>query len=193
MTLGAAFTGETPGLSLQALLESLLFVADEPVTVTHLAQALGVAAEPVVAALDSLAASYRAEGRGLRLQRHHESVQLVSSPEAAPAVERFLGLSAGIGLSTAALETLAVIAYRQPLTRADIETVRGVNCDGVLRTLTSHGLVETAGRLEGPGRPFTFGTTVQFLQHFGLENVQQLPPLPDGQATGPDVRQAKRT
>ena len=184
--------GEEAGLSVQAQLESLLFVADEPVTLAQLVQVLGVAPEVVESVLAELAASYRTERRGIRLQRHQGSVQLVSAPEAAAAVERFLGLDRGTGLSTAALETLAVIAYRQPLTRTDIEAVRGVNCDAVLRTLTSHGLVETTGRLEGPGRPFLFGTTFQFLQYFGLENVDQLPPLPDGETAGPDRRTVTR-
>ncbi len=191
MTLAAAEPCVAPAdeamvLSLQAQLESLLFVADEPVTLSQLVQVLGVTPEVVEATLDELTEAYRLARRGIRLQRHQASAQLISAPEAAAAVERFLGLDRGTGLSTAALETLAVIAYRQPLTRTDIEAVRGVNCDGVLRTLTSHGLVETTGRLEGPGRPFLFGTTFQFLQYFGLESVNQLPPLPDGETAGPE-------
>jgi segregation and condensation protein B len=175
-----ATSAQTAGLSLPALLESLLFVADEPVTIEQLAQALESAPEQVTAALDQLASVYHeAGGRGVRLQRKGERVQLVSAPEAARAVERFLGVDLNTTLSTAAVETLAVIAYRQPLTRADIEAVRGVSCDGVLRTLISHGLVEPVGRLEQAGRPYQYGTTFQFLQYFGLESVADLPQLPE--------------
>ncbi len=170
---------QTTSLSLPALLESLLFVADEPVTIGQLVQVLAVPAETVESALAELASSYHAGGgRGIRLQRKHDRVQLISAPEAAPVLQRFLGVDLSTSLSTAAVETLAVVAYRQPLTRTEIEAVRGVNCDGVLRTLISHGLVEPVGRLEQPGRPFLYGTTFQFLQYFGLESLADLPPLP---------------
>jgi segregation and condensation protein B len=121
---------------------------------------------------------------GLRVQRRGDRLQLVTLPEAAPYIERLLGLDLTTRLSTAALETLAVIAYRQPLTRGEIEAVRGVNCDGVLRTLLSRGLVEPVGRLEQAGRPFQYGTTFQFLQYFALDSLDALPPLPDGKALG---------
>lgn len=166
-------------LTLSALLESLLFVAEEPVTIMQLAQVLEVSTEEVEAAIAQLGADYHSGGgRGIRLQRKNDRVQLISAPEAAPVLQRFLGVDLSTSLSTAAVETLAVIAYRQPLTRAEIESVRGVNCDGVLRTLISHGLVEAVGRLEQPGRPFLYGTTFQFLQYFGLESLADLPPLP---------------
>jgi segregation and condensation protein B len=181
-TLEEAQTGPstlTTSLSLPALLESLLFVADEPVTIGQLVQTLAVPAETVESALAELANAYHADGgRGIRLQRKHDRVQLISAPEAAPVLQRFLGVDLSSSLSTAAVETLAVIAYRQPLTRIEIEAVRGVSCDGVLRTLISHGLVEPVGRLEQPGRPFLYGTTFQFLQYFGLESLADLPPLP---------------
>ena len=108
-------------------------------------------------------------------------MQLVTAPEVAEDVRRFLGLSGSARLSTAALETLAIIAYRQPITRAEIEAIRGVNCDGVLRTLLAKGLIEEVGRAEGPGRPILYGTTMLFLQHFGLRSLADLPPL-DGVA-----------
>jgi segregation and condensation protein B len=179
----ASGQGENQGMSLPALVESLLFVAAEPVTIAQLAHVLGASAEATTAAVNELAGAYHANGgRGIRLQQKNDRVQLVSAPEAAPLIERFLGIDLSTSLSTAALETLAVIAYRQPLTRADIEAVRGVNCDGVLRTLISHGLVEPVGRLEQPGRPFLYGTTFQFLQYFGIESVAALPPLPGDQS-----------
>lgn len=170
----------TPGLSstalgLPALLECLLFVAPEPVTVAHLASSLDVPVELVEAALDQLAA--RLSQGGLRLQRSQNRVQLVTAPEAAAAIERFLGLNPTARLSPAALETLAIIAYRQPITRSQIDELRGVNSDGVLRTLLHWGLVEQGERLEQAGRPFQYGTTPDFLRYFGLQSLDELPPL----------------
>jgi len=162
-------------LALDARVEALLFVAAEPPTVAQLARALEVPAEAIEEALRTLADRLRE--RGLRLQRQGDRVQLVTAPEAAEDVRRFLGLSGGPRLSTAALETLAIIAYRQPITRAEIEAIRGVNCDGVLRTLLARGLIEEVGRAEGPGRPILYGTTMLFLQHFGLRSLADLPPL----------------
>ncbi len=177
-TAQTATIGVSGPLSLSALLESLLFVAEEPVTIEQLARVLEVSNDAVESAVAALSAEYhRGGGRGIRLQRKNDRVQLISAPEAAPVLQRFLGVDLSSSLSPAAVETLAVIAYRQPLTRAEIEAVRGVNCDGVLRTLVSHGLVEPVGRLEQPGRPFLYGTTFQFLQYFGLESLADLPPL----------------
>jgi segregation and condensation protein B len=165
-------------LTLAAIVESLLFVADAPVTVGQLTEAAGREVRDVEAALQALAESYA--GRGVRLQRKGNQVQLVSAPQAAPYVERFLGLSLSGKLSTAALETLAIIAYQQPVTRPQIEAIRGVNSDGVLRTLISKGLIEEVGRLETVGHPVLYGTTFEFLQYFGLNSLSELPPLEIG-------------
>jgi segregation and condensation protein B len=159
----------------ESLLESLLFVADEPVAVSQLSKVLEVEVKSIEEALDRLKAEY--SQRGLRIQRKGERVQMVTAPEAATYIERFLGLQLSGKLSTAALETLAIIAYQQPSTRAQIEAVRGVNCDGVLRTLTRKGLIEEIGRLEQAGRPILYGTTFEFLQYFGLQDLMELPPL----------------
>lgn len=161
--------------SLVALVESLLFVADSPVSIGRLAEALEVTTGQVEQALGELDAVYT--GRGLRLQRAGSRVQLVTAPEAAPSVERFLGLEARTHLSRAALETLAIIAYRQPISRPEIEAIRGVNSDSVLRTLLSVGLIEEVGRAQTVGRPILYGTTFEFLQHFGLRGLDELPPL----------------
>ncbi len=166
---------ERTDLELTSLIESLLFVADAPVTPAQLAAALDVEPKAVEEALDQLAADY--QQRGLRLQRKAGRVQLVTAPEAAPAVERFLGLELSSKLSPAALETLAIVAYRQPVTRAQVEAIRGVNSDSVLRTLINKGLIEAVGRLEQVGRPILYGTTFEFLQYFGLQDLQELPPL----------------
>lgn len=162
-------------MEVKPLLESLLFVADEPVAVGRLASAIGVDREAVEEALRELVEEY--ERRGLRLQCNGEQVQMVTAPEAAPYIERFLDLDLSSKLSAPALETLAVIAYQQPVTRAQIEAVRGVSCDSVLRTLVSKGLIEEMGRLPQAGRPILYGTTFEFLQYFGLRDLAELPPL----------------
>jgi segregation and condensation protein B len=179
----AVVGSEPPGqASLPLLLEGVLFVAAEPVQVARLAQLLDVSQEAIDIALADMGVAYRTQQRGVRLLRKGDRVQLTSAPEAAPYVERFLNLDLNTRLSPAALETLAVIAYKQPLTRGDMEAVRGVNCDGVLRTLLARELIEPVGRLEQPGRPFLYGTTNRFLQYMGLESLDDLPPLPEAAA-----------
>ena len=167
--------GDDASRNLAALVESLLFVADEPVTVGRLAQALEVKPAEVEAALAAVREGCAV--RGVRLQRSGGRVQLVSAPEAAPHIERFLGLEVSGRLSPAALESLAIVAYQQPATRAQVEAVRGVNSDSVLRTLTGKGLIEEVGRLDTVGRPILYGTTFDFLQFFGLESLDDLPEL----------------
>ena len=165
-------------LSLSSLVESLLFVADEPVSVERLATILQVPPEDAEILIKELASEYEQQ-RGLRLQFKGQRVQMVTAPEATEAVRLFLGLELESKLSPAALETLAIIAYRQPVTRAQIESVRGVNSDSVLRTLVNRGLVEDLGRLEQAGRPIVYGTSFEFLQQFGLSSLEQLPQLED--------------
>ena len=162
--------------SIARIAAALLFVAEGPVSVSQLARVLEAEPNEVESALGEVEA-WLADG-GLSLQRQDDRVQVVTAPDLAAYVERFLGLDLSNRLSAAALETLAIIAYRQPITRAEIEAIRGVNCDGVLRTLSTKGLVGEVGRLEQAGRPILYGTTFEFLQHFGLHQVQDLPPLP---------------
>jgi segregation and condensation protein B len=164
-----------PPPSASQLIEALLFVAGEPVTITQLARAIELPADSVELALAELALSYG--GRGIRLQRDGERVQLVSAPEAAAAVARFLGVEASTRLSPAALEVLAIVAYRQPLTRAQIEAIRGVDSSGVVRALLARDLISEAGRLESVGRPILYATTSLFLQQFGLTSLNDLPPI----------------
>lgn len=154
-------------------IEALLFVAGEPVTLGQLMRTLEVEQELVEKALRSLAREY--EGRGLRVQREGDEAQMVTASDCAGYVERFLGLQFSGKLSTAALETLAIVAYRQPITRAKVEEIRGVNCEGVLRNLVARGLVEELGRLDRAGRPIIYGTTFEFLQYFGLSDLTELP------------------
>ncbi len=165
----------TPTLSLSALVESLLFVADGPAQVTQLAAALEVQPRQIEEALAELETLYQT--RGLSLQRLKDRVQLTTAAAVAAHIERFLGLESTQHLSRPSLETLAIIAYQQPVTRPQIEAIRGVNCDGVIKSLLTKGLIEEVGRTEGPGRPILYGTTTTFLQHFGLSSLNQLPPL----------------
>jgi len=163
-------------LPLPALLESLLFVADGPVSAGRLAEALEITPEAALALLKELEAGYT--DRGLRLQwSGNNSVQLTTAPAAAVVIERFLGLESTARLSPAALEALSIIAYHQPATRPQVDAIRGVNSDGVIRTLVSKGLIEEVGRKETPGRPILYGTTPAFLQHFGLVSLDELPEL----------------
>ncbi len=171
----APSSSEGDVLSIAAQVESLLFVADGPVSVGRLAEALEVTPGRIERALSDLESTYI--GRGLCLQRAGSRVQLVTAPTAAPCIERFLGLEVRTRLSRAALETLAIVAYRQPITRPEIEAIRGVSSDSVLRTLLSVGLIEEVGRAPTVGRPILYGTTFEFLQHFGLSSLDDLPPL----------------
>ncbi len=175
--------------SLSALLEGLLFVAAEPVTPQQLAAALDLTSTEVEKGLVELEEQFRT--RGLRLQRHAGRVQLTTAPELADSIERFLGLEATSRLSRAALETLAIIAYQQPVTRPSVDSVRGVNSDGVIKSLLSKGLLQEVGRSEGPGRPILYGTTPEFLQHFGLNSLTELPPLNLAEANDKDVELLK--
>lgn len=183
-------------LSLAAKVETLLFVAPGMVSVRQLAQALEKSPREVEKAVKALEESY--ENRGLQIMRHKGDLRLSTAPQSAELVERFLDLEATSRLSAAALECLALVAYQQPMTRPQIDSIRGVNSDGVLRNLLSNGLVEEAGRAEGPGRPILYVTAPEFLQHFGLNALEELPPLnlenveasavaSDGSETTPDA------
>jgi len=160
---------------LPAVIESLLFVASEPQEIATLAKSLNVTRKNVEQALDYLTESR--DGRGVFVQRIGERVQLATVPDAGPYIEQFLDVEYG-QLSRAALETLAIIAYRSPVTRAVVEAVRGVNSDHAVATLLARGLIDEMGRAPGPGRPVLFAPAVRFLEYFGLQRTDDLPPLP---------------
>ncbi|MGN6561718.1 MAG: SMC-Scp complex subunit ScpB [Thermomicrobiales bacterium] len=167
------------GLPLPALCEALLFVAAAPLTVAELAQACEASADDVAAALEELGGELERAARGLRVQQHDERYALVSAPPAGRAVARLLGLSRTERLSAAALETLAIVAYRGPVTRGEIEAIRGVDSSGVLQTLQAREMVETVGRRPTVGSPLEYAVTPAFLRHFGLTSLGELPPLGD--------------
>src|SRR5688572_10748850 len=179
-------------MELKFVLESILFSAQQPLRPKDLRDLLATAAEQsdgqearpfkktsvdsIVTALEELEREHRDARRSYRLVCVAGSWQFVSEPEYAPWIKALVGHRNRPGrLSQPALETLAIIAYRQPLTRAEIEQIRGVNVDGVMQTLTERGLVEQVGRAEAPGRPATYGTTVVFLEYFGLRSLEELP------------------
>lgn len=168
---------EDAPLTLDARIEAVLFVAGEPVPVEVLAQALNCSAESVQQAVPSLRASLM--GRGLGLVQVGRSLQLTTAAAAAADIRRYMQADEQISLSTAALETLAIVAYRQPVTRSQVESVRGVNCDSAMRTLLRLGLVTELERLDQPGRPIAYGTTPAFLRLFGLAALDDLPRLPE--------------
>jgi segregation and condensation protein B len=163
-----------------AVIESLLFVADEPQPIDALAKSLNVKRDRIEQAIDELSIP---DGRGIFVQRQGDRVQLATAPDSAPYIEQFLEVEHG-RLSNASLETLAIVAYRQPMTRGGIDSVRGVNSDAAVATLLARGLIEEVGRAPGPGRPALFGTTVRFLEYFGLSRPDALPPLPHIEGEG---------
>ena len=171
----AGLSPNEPPQDLPLVLESLLLVAEEPPTIAALATATATSKAEVSEGLDQLAAA--CVGRGIRVQRVEKGGRLSTAPESSSYVERFLGLERPNRLSKAALEVLAIIAYRQPVTKGVIESVRGVGCDGSLLTLRERNLVKAVGQAEGQGHAYLYGTTTRFLEHFGLERLDELPPL----------------
>lgn len=187
---GTTVVDSALGSELAPLLEALLFVSDGPVAERTLARVLGTTPGRIGAALETLGASL--VGRGLRLQRGPEGAQLVTAPELSEVVETFLGVEGRRRLSAAAMETLAIIAYRQPVTRGQIERIRGVSSDAGIATLRARDLISEVGRAPGPGRPTLFGVTQRFLEHFGMEHLRQLPPLPPDLGAHPEATPVQR-
>ncbi|HEX6544091.1 MAG TPA: SMC-Scp complex subunit ScpB [Ktedonobacterales bacterium] len=160
---------------LRSAIESLLFVAGRPLEINELRKLLPLEQARLREAVASLADECERQGRGIRVQRMGDAVQIVSAPENARFVATLLGLPTQVKLTTAALETLSVVAYRQPVTRSQIESIRGVNSDRALASLIQYGLVIEVGRAATVGRPTLFGTTPEFLQQFGLSSLEALP------------------
>ena len=163
----------------RAALEAILLVASDPVPPTVLAQLLEVGVETVDALCEYLTDSYAQEERGFTINRVAGGYRYQTSDAQAPYVERFVLEGRATRLSTAALETLAIVAYKQPISRAQIASIRGVNVDSVARTLQQRGYIEEVGRDPGPGNATMYGTTTLFLERLGLDAVQDLPKLSD--------------
>ncbi len=173
-------TADAEPEDLAPALEALCFALGREVSIAEAAATLDRSPSAVTNAAAVLAMQLR--GRGLMLQRSAESVQLVTRPEMAWAVQRGLHPERPSRLSRAAMETLAIIAYRQPATKAVIESIRGVDCEAVLEHLTERGLIEEIARQDSPGHPRLFGTTLRFLQLVGLERIEDLPPVSESAA-----------
>ena len=162
-------------LPITAKVEALLFVSPTYAQPKQIADALGVSISDVKDAIDTLNEEYKS--RGIRLQENKGRFQITTAPEVSSEVETFLHLEKTSRFSTAALETLAILAYQQPITRPGIDAIRGVNSDSVIRNLLSKGLIEEIGRSDGPGRPILYGTSPEFLQYFGLSSLKELPTI----------------
>lgn len=167
-------------------LEAVLFVADEPMTSASLAQVLESDRATVERLLEELASTYERSGSGLALRRIAGGWRLYTHPDTAPAVERFVMSSRHSRLTKAALETLAIVAYKQPVTRHQVSAIRGVNSEGVLKALVDRGLLAEVGHDQGPGRPILYGTTPEFLERLGLDSVADLPALAPMLGSGDD-------
>lgn len=170
-------------LPLESQIEALLFVASSRVSTQQLAETLGCSTQEIYAAMQHLEKRYE-QSSGLRIQWHAGKVQLTTAPETAGMIERFLGLEATSKLSRAALEALTIIAYKQPITRPGVDAIRGVNSDGVIRSLLSKGLIEEVSRSDGPGRAIIYGTTEDFLGYFGISSLNDLPPIEEENGHG---------
>ena len=161
------------------VIEAILFVAGEPVNVKDVQRALDVTEDETRQAIDALDSDYSFHRRGITLKRFGEHIQLSTRAEYAPYVERLLQPIQKQSLSQSALETLAIVAYRQPVTKLEMEAVRGVKCDYSVQSLVNKGLIEEVGRKEALGRPILYGTTDKFLSHFGLHTLDDLPKPPE--------------
>jgi segregation and condensation protein B len=161
---------------LDACLEAILFAAGSPISIGQLTSVLECKEDDIEEALHSLEEHYRSQAHGISIQWYAGRVQITTSPNLASEVEKFLGYETTSRLTQASLETLAIIAYRQPITRPGIDSIRGVNSDAVLKSLLNKGLIQEIGRSEGPGRPILYAITAEFLQHFGLSSINELPP-----------------
>ena len=170
----------SPLSGLKGILEAILFVSGEPLSVDRMLGVVeGVSRAELVGALQALQADYAVEGRGLQLVEVAGGFQIATRPDCAPWIKRLERAKEGARLSRSAMETLAIVAYKQPVVRAEIEQIRGVDSAGVLKTLLQRRLVRIVGRKDAPGRPILYGTTRQFLQAFGLKDLSDLPALRD--------------
>jgi len=162
-----------------AITEAILFAAGEPVGLDRLSEASGIDPDTVAKIIGQLERKYNVSESGLRIIRLEDSYQITTRTEYAPFIKTALEIKRHAPLSQAALEVLAVVAYNQPVTKAYVEQIRGVDSNSVVNTLAERGLIEEAGRLDLPGRPVTYRTTQAFLRCFGLNEIGQLPPFPD--------------
>lgn len=169
--------------NLKTTLEAILFASGEPVPAARISLVLGMPEEDIYDCADKLSAEYESKNRGVRLVRLNNSFQMCSAPEHAKVIARVIEHRAPPRLSPPALEVLAVVAYFQPVTRAYVEQVRGVDSSYTVSSLAEKGLIQSAGRLDAPGRPTLYRTTDAFLRVMGVQSLEELPALPDMSST----------
>jgi segregation and condensation protein B len=174
-------TNDEQELSVEAQIEAVLFVSPNALSLKQLAEILDIPLIEAENGMKALIDRYNQNPAffGLRVQKHYDRYQLTTAPQASSAIDNLLGIEVTTRLTRPALESLAIIAYRQPVTRPQIDAIRGVNSDGVLKTLLGKGLIEEVGRADAPGRPILYCTTSEFLQYFGLNTLEDLPALPE--------------
>ncbi|MBQ2943418.1 MAG: SMC-Scp complex subunit ScpB [Ruminococcus sp.] len=165
-------------LNIKNAIEAILFASGDSVSLGRMAQALELTEKQVRKYADELLEEYNSSSRGITIIRLEDSYQMVSNEEYAPQIRTVMDLRRNTPLSQAAMEVLAVVAYNQPVTKAFVEQVRGVDCSGVIGSLTAKDLIEEKGRLELPGRPLVYGTTENFLRCFGISDLSELPEIP---------------
>ena len=176
-------TVQVPQDKLEQVAEALLFSAGDSVALVHIAKTLGLDQRSAQEVIEQLAAKYDADMRGIRILRVGNSYQMSSRPDYYPFIgQLFKAAAASINMTDTQMETLAIIAYRQPVTKMEIEEIRGVRSDAIVNRLVEYGLIEEKGRLKAPGRPIQFGTTEEFLKFFGLESSEQMPHLKEAAA-----------
>lgn len=169
-------------LNIKSAIEAILFANGDSVPVTRVAEALGIKVSDAKNILKELVEEYESRGGGIMIVRLDDSYQMLTRDEYAPQIRAVMDLRRNTPLSQAAMEVLAVVAYNQPVTKAFVEQVRGVDCSGVIGSLTQKDLIEEKGRLELPGRPLIYGTTENFLRCFGISELSELPAIPEDQA-----------
>ena len=178
----------TKTLMLQSRIEALLFVVgDDGLTIKQLSQLLGEPEELVVQTMEMLKTTYEEDSaRGLAIKEIAGVYQLITKSDLADTIQRLVENPTAQSLSQASLEVLAIVAYKQPITRVAIEDLRGVKCERPIQTLVSRGLIKEVGRSEGTGRAILYGTTKEFLNYFGLNNIEEMPPLPEEELVEPE-------
>ena len=176
--------------NLKAAIEALIFASDKPVTTEQIKKVLGITDSAMVCkSIDELKAEYETQSRGLRIVEIAGGFQMIASTTFAPFLRKLFKYRFSDKLSRPALESLAIIAYKQPLTKTEIEFLRNVNVDGVMKSLLDKNLIRICGRKKMPGRPFVFGTTRQFLEHFGLKSLDDLPKIEDFTAMAKEIEE----
>ena len=172
----------TIGKNIECAIEAVLFSLGEAVEIDRLAEALEVREDEIKEAFLSLQKKYEKENRGIKIIEIENSIQMCSNPDYFECIKRVTQIKKQAGLSSAALETLSIIAYNQPVTKSTIEFIRGVDCTYSVTRLLERGFIDELGRAETPGRPILYGTTMEFLRCFGLKSLEELPPLPEKDA-----------